>query len=144
MDKTLALIEIILGVFLLLVIRSEKKRPATKLRILYALPLVVAVAASVFIPWDKYYTGVYIGAALYAVCLFTDKAIVRKGVVYAAGLIITGTLIFCMLSPLYHADDYSADFEKGFNEMKDYYVLIPIIKGYVWTGSSWRNRLVNE
>ena len=123
MDKTLAIIEIILSVFLLLTIRLEKIRPTTKWRILYALPLVLAVTVSAFIPWDKYYAGVYTGAALFVICLFIDSPRARAGVVCGAGLLIAGTFIFCMLSPLYNAHDYSADFEKGFNEMKDYYVL---------------------
>ncbi len=123
MDKILALTEMILSVLLLLVIRLEKQHPTTKWRVLYALPPVLAVTLSVFIPWDKYYAGVYIGAALFIICLFADDVRVRRAVVCIAGAVVAASLIFCMLSPLYRADDYSADFEKGFNEMKEYYVL---------------------
>ncbi len=123
MDKIFALIELILSAGILLLIRLEKKRPSTRWRILYAVPFVLAAAVAGFIPWDKYYIGVYAGALLFTFCLFTENDRIRIPIVCCGGLLIGGTLLFIMLSPLYGADDYLADFEKGFREMKDYYVL---------------------
>ncbi len=94
-----------------------------KWRLLYFIPLAACALACGVKGMDLCMTGVYIAAAVLVTGLITDKAKYRRPACAAAVAGCVISVVLCNLSPSYRRVDFVADFEKGFDDMRQRYVL---------------------
>ena len=139
------IIELILMIALFVVSKYSVKHASNKWRLLYAVPVFVAVAAAIFSGFDAYHAGVYLASALPLLCLFFEESKVRPKQVIASAcaVIIVANIVFVSVAPNYHRVAYLEDFEQGFQTMKEYYVLSKE-KGIDWDALYAKYRPVFE
>ncbi|MBQ1849743.1 MAG: hypothetical protein II139_05185, partial [Lachnospiraceae bacterium] len=64
MDKIFIIIEFALMILLFIIAKHSVKRPSNKWRLLYAVPVFVAIAVALCEGFDVYRAGIYFASAL--------------------------------------------------------------------------------
>ena len=123
MDKSLAITVLIITVFTFFIPAISKKAASCLWRLVYLAPLLTAVMFAPFIGWDIGNLGIYLAAVIIMTELFFEKQNLRNILSAAAIVSVVTALVYMLTSPMYHRVDYLADFEEGFETMKEHYVL---------------------
>ena len=131
MDYSLTIMILILAVFTFFVPAISRKLASRLWRLVYLLPLFLAVLIAPFIGWDIGNLGVYIAVVIIMAMLFTKKQKVRSLLSCAAIAAAIVSLVYMSVSPMYHRARYLDDFEEAFTTMKEHYVLTQE-KGIDW------------
>ncbi len=95
----------------------------SKWRVLYALPLLVAVIMIPVFGYRSEMLPAYIGMLFPVLGFFKDSVKFRRVTCVFSVVLAAAAVPVCMLSSGYNKIDYVADFKTGFTEMKKYYVL---------------------
>ncbi|MBR1693606.1 MAG: peptidase S41 [Lachnospiraceae bacterium] len=95
----------------------------SKWRICYALPFALCLLAAALSGFEISMLSVYLGAILLLGGFLLEKKTIRRTVSAAAGVLIAAALPVCLLYGGYRQPDFVKDFEKGFQAMKEHYVL---------------------
>ncbi|MCQ2469081.1 MAG: S41 family peptidase [Ruminococcus sp.] len=122
-DIILVVLELIMCIVLGYISRIAEKSPSSKWKLLYLLPVVICLLMSEISVIDICLSGVYIGVFLLASGFFCEKRSFRVRNSVISAVCIIAAVPICMFSSLYHKEDYSGDFQKGFDIMKRRYVL---------------------
>ncbi len=133
MDISFIIIELALMIFLIIAAGLPQKRADNRWRLIYAAPTFLALTLAVFGGFEVYHVGIYVAAALQIACLFLSVNEVRKKQILAviSAVMIVANLAFVTFSKDIHRVPYLADFEKGYETMKEHYVLTEE-KGIDW------------
>ena len=123
MDKTLAILVLLLTILTFFLPSIAKKRASRLLRLVYLAPLFFCVLLAPFAGWEIGGIGMYLAAVLVMLELYMEKQSMRNLLSVAAAAAVIATLIFMNVSPMYHRVDYLSDFESAFATMKEHYVL---------------------
>ena len=123
MDKILALFILAVSVFSFFIPALSKKRASRLWRLFYLVPLIAAAATASFAGWDIGYIGVYLAAVILTFALYLNDGKKIRIISIAACALVTASLVYMNVSPFYQKEDYAAYFDKGFNVMKEHYVL---------------------
>ena len=123
MDISFAILEILLSVFLFFMSVRLKKYPTPKGRVLYFVPVAVALIMLGFVGFNLIMAGLYLASSLLCLSLFTEKINVRRGIALAAFLLSLSSLLMMKFSKNYKRYSISEDFENVYNTMKEHYVL---------------------
>ncbi|MCM1568199.1 MAG: S41 family peptidase [Roseburia sp.] len=122
-DVILISIELVLAVLLYLLADYADKVLSAKWKLCYVLPLLVGLVFSGIYGTDACLLGVYLGAVLMLAGFVWEIKRVRHITAALSGLLILSAVPVVFLSPGYRAPDYAAEFQKGFETMREYYVL---------------------
>ncbi len=125
MDIVFFVLELAYIVFLFVMAKAPEKKPSNIWRILYAVPVFIAILEIVFDEFNIFHIGVYVAAMLVAATLFTEVGdfLKRRIITGLSAILIVSNLIFILVSPVYNRVDYLKDFENGFESMKEHYIL---------------------
>lgn len=100
-----------------------EKLKSPKWRILYAVPFILCTVLAAISGFDACMIPAYAGTLILVVGLVKDNVKVRRAVCTAAVVLCAAAVPLCTESGSYRVFDYSRDFEKGFSDMKEHYVL---------------------
>ena len=123
MDISFAILEILLSVFLFFMSVRLKKYPTPKGRVLFFVPVAVALIMLGFVGFNLIMAGLYLASSLLCLSLFTEKINVRRGIALAAFLLSLSSLLMMKFSKNYKRYSISEDFENVYHTMKEHYVL---------------------
>ncbi len=101
---------------------------STKWKLFWLAPVVTHVIAKSL---DISLMPLYLGILIAATGFFTEQKSVRRKTGIAAAAVMLLAFPVCLLNPRYRAVDYKGDFQKGFDTMREHYVLTAH-KGIDW------------
>lgn len=102
-----------------------------KWRLCYILPSLVCIFMTIYTGFEKSLIGVYVGSALLVVGLIRPTKSARRIVSIVSALMTLLGLVTAVSNPAYRSVDYLKDFENGFAQMKERYILAEH-KGIDW------------
>ena len=123
MDKIFAGIELGLMVILFISVSLSKKYASAKWRLLYTLPIIIAV---IFVYMDgitKEAAGIAAGAVFVGTGFFVSKAMWKRIIPVISCWMIMVSLVAVLVSPDYKRKSYAEDFDTIFTTIRDHYVL---------------------
>ncbi|MGN0152597.1 MAG: S41 family peptidase [Wujia sp.] len=96
---------------------------STKWRLCYVLPMVICIVFGAVTGFEISLAGVYAGAVIMLAGFLREDKKVRRAASVMAGVLIAISLVVCLINPGYRTVDFTEDFDKGFDAMKDHYCL---------------------
>ena len=108
MDISFAILEILLSVFLFFMSVRLKKYPTPKGRVLYFVPVAVALIMLGFVGFNLIMAGLYLASSLLCLSLFTEKINIRRGIALAAFLLSLSSLLMMKFSKNYKTNEKSS------------------------------------
>ncbi len=130
-DILLIAFQLLACVLLFILAGLAEKFISSKWRLCYILPSVVCLFMTAYAGFEKSLIGVYIGSLLLLVGLFRPKKLPRRIVSTVSAFLTLSGIVASTANPAYRSVDYLADFEKGFVQMKERYILAEH-KGIDW------------
>lgn len=117
------------GLYILAVVAA--KVLSSKWKICYVVPAIICMFFTAVAGFEISLLGVYIGACLMIVGLINEGVLARRIVSISAGVLILSAVPVSLLNSGYRAPDYAADFQLGFDTLREHYVLAEH-KGIDW------------
>lgn len=95
----------------------------TKWKLCYLIPAILTMVFLAVLQWEVSLSGVYVGSLILSVGFFKEEKKVRKACSTVAMFLMIGSVMVACNYSGYRAPDYVEDFQKGFDCMKEHYVL---------------------
>ncbi len=131
MDIFLIVLILFISIFTFFIPELCRKRESSLWRLVYLIPLLLAIGFAGFLGWDMGYIGAVAAVLLIMGELFVREDRMKKVLSRIAVLGAVASLLYIAFCPYYHYKDYLGDFEKVYDTMKEHYVL-SIEKGIDW------------
>ena len=120
-DIFLIILEIVLCVICYFLAGYATVALNSKWKLIFALPSIVCIAGLAGVGFEISLIGAYIGSFLMLIGFFCEAKNKRQITAIASALLIALSFPAAMLYKGYRAPDYLAEFEEGFNVMKEHY-----------------------
>lgn len=122
-DLILCLIIIAVSLLLMFLCKRDTVKYNNKWRLLYLLPILICFFHALFVGVEFCMTGIYLGSfLLLGGYIRTEESPRRLCAIIAIALCVLSVPV-CCLSDGYRRATYLADFEEGFDTMKEHYSL---------------------
>ena len=95
----------------------------SKWKILWCIPVVVCMLISLATDFEKCLVTVYIASVVLLIGFIKESEKLRKLLSVISAILTLSAIPVCLFSTGYRATDYVAEFKKGFDGMKEHYVL---------------------
>ncbi len=95
----------------------------SKWKILWCIPVVVCMLISLAEDFEKCLVTVYIASVVLLIGFIKESEKLRKLLSVISAILTLSAIPVCLLSTGYRSTDYVAEFKKGFDGMKEHYVL---------------------
>ncbi|MDO5155392.1 MAG: S41 family peptidase [Eubacteriales bacterium] len=122
-DKMLLVLCMISAIGLFVVAHMEKHVKTRWIRIAYMIPGLVVWILGGITGFEKDMAPAYIGGVLCVAGFLLEKERFRKALCVCLGCCVVAALIFCKVDAGYRCPDFVAEFEEGFEQLKNRYCL---------------------